>query len=95
MLARIFYILIVSVLVFGKSQAWTSIAEFTESGEIFTSENSFEEQPPGEEEGLLYVTALTVSISIIRIHSFLTATLLAPNIVSIKFPDRRGSPNFT
>ncbi|TGL21313.1 hypothetical protein EHQ47_11075 [Leptospira bourretii] len=94
MLARIFFILIVSVLVFGKSQAWTSIAEFTESGEIFVSENNSEE-PPSEEEGFIYIPTLPVSISIIQFYSFSIAALLAPNIVSIKFPDRRGSPKFT
>ncbi|EKJ87502.1 hypothetical protein EHQ55_04280 [Leptospira meyeri] len=94
MLARIFFILIVSVLVFGKSQAWTSIAEFTESGEVFISENNSEE-PPSEEEGFLYIPTLPVSVSVFQFYSFSFAALLTYNIVSIKFPDRRGSPKFT
>ncbi|XDD53242.1 hypothetical protein AB3N62_12245 [Leptospira sp. WS4.C2] len=94
MIARIFFILLMSVLVIGKSQSWSSVAEFTESGEIFTCEKNFEE-PPGEEENFLYIPSLPVYISVFQSYSFLISASLAPTIISIKFPDRRGPPNLT
>lgn len=83
-----------SVLVIGKSQSWSSVAEFTEFGEIFTCEKNFEE-PPGEEENFLYIPSLPVYISVFQSYSFLISASLAPTIISIKFPDRRGPPNLT
>ncbi|PJZ45017.1 hypothetical protein [Leptospira brenneri] len=94
MLARIFFILLMSVLLIGKSQSWVSIAEFTESGEIFSCEKNFEE-PPGEEESFFHFPSLPVYISIT--HTFFSPLSKdrSPNFISFKFPDRRGPPLFT
>lgn len=82
-----------SVLVIGKSQPWTSFAEFTEAGEIFSCEKNFEE-PPGEEENFLHIASDPVCISVLQ--SFLSPipSSFAPSILSFKFPERRGPPNF-
>ncbi|MCW7493652.1 hypothetical protein ND861_13460 [Leptospira sp. 2 VSF19] len=94
MIARIFFILLLSVLVIGKSQSWTSLAEFTESGEIFTCEKNLEELP-GEEESVLSVPIFPVLILISQSYSFRNIPSFAYQIISIKFPDRRGSPQLT
>ncbi|TGK49302.1 hypothetical protein EHQ16_10380 [Leptospira kanakyensis] len=94
MLARIFFILLLSVLFIGKSQTSVSVAEFTETGEIFSSEKNIEE-PPGEEESFLHISSAPVYISIIHSSLSLVPTNRALTFISIKFPDRRGPPIFT
>ncbi|TGK78826.1 hypothetical protein EHQ31_10235 [Leptospira montravelensis] len=94
MIARIFFILLLSVLVIGKSQSWTSLAEFTESGEIFSYEKNLEELP-GEEDSGFSVPLFPVLILVSQSYSFRNSSSLTYKIISIKFPDRRGSPQFT
>lgn len=83
-----------SVLVIGKSQSWISLAEFTESAEIFSCEKNFEE-PPGEEKNLLPISTSPVYISIVNSFLFSISASVIPNILLFKFPERRGPPNFT
>lgn len=78
----------------GKSQSWTSLAEFTESGEVFTCEKNLEDLP-GEEESVFSFPLFPVFILVSKPYPFRNIPFIAYNIFSIKFPDRRGSPQFT
>ncbi|TGL87238.1 hypothetical protein EHQ68_11820 [Leptospira congkakensis] len=94
MVARIFFILLISVSIIGKSQPWVSVVEFAESGENFSNEKNSEESP-GEEESFLHISSLPVYISVSFSFISLISTHRSPSYISFKFPDRRGPPSFT
>ncbi len=92
MLARIFFILLLSVLFVGKSQTLVSVFEFTESGEFFSCEKNFEE-PSGEEKNFLFISSTPVHISLILSPFSLVSVHRNFHFSPFKIPDRRGPPH--